>query len=62
MLDMQVILVDLQPVSADGSGREVPVCRGVICVCGGPGTRPVIKTVITSAPTSIFSGSDVGDH
>jgi hypothetical protein len=24
--------------------------------------QPVIKTVITSAPTSIFSGSDVGDH
>jgi hypothetical protein len=24
--------------------------------------QPVIKTVIMSAPTSIFSGSDVGDH
>ena len=24
--------------------------------------QPVIKTVTMSAPTSIFSGSDVGDH
>jgi hypothetical protein len=35
---MQVILVDPQPVSADGSDREVPVCPGVICVCNGPDT------------------------
>jgi len=29
---------------------------------GQAALQPVIKTVIMSAPTSIFSGSDVGDH